>query len=296
TALTSKASRAYWSYAVTNTISGNVCGSSARASASPVMESIWMSRNSRCGGCARKASRALRLSPNSPRTCKSGSRAQHSRSVRRAVGSSSTITTSIWVHGSGDRLRVTGCFEARLVPVMQLRQTDLGNPDTGFQLPGLEHRALTKLYCKPFAHVAQSNSLAPSGRIGRYCIDHTQSQGLVLARDLHADHDRTGVIGQSMDDGILHQRLQNQARNPPLRQVLGTGNPHGQSVREALLLQLQVEPDELQLIAQPGKLPLARVQQPAQQVPELHHHRLRRGRIPGDLAADGVQKIEQGVR
>src|SRR6185312_10890374 len=257
TALTSKASRAYWSYAVTNTISGNVCGSSARASASPVMESIWMSRNSRCGGCARKASRALRLSPNSPRTCKSGSRAQHSRSVRRAVGSSSTITTSIGAHGSGGGGHAAGCFDAWLVPVMQLRQTDLGNPDTGLQLPGLKNRALTKLYGKPFTHVAQSNPFTPHDSIGGDGVDHAQSQGLVFARHLYADHDRPGVVGQSMDDGVLHQRLQNQARDPQRRQVLGGGNPHRQPVCEALLLQLEVEPHELQLIAQPGILPLA---------------------------------------
>src|SRR6185437_15807727 len=116
-------------------------------------------------------------------------------------------TTSIGAQGSGNRWRAARHFEARLVPVVQLGQTDLGNPDAGLQLPGLKNCTLTKLYGKPFTHVAQSNPLTPHDGIGRYGVDHAQSQGLAFARYLYTDHDRTGVVRQSMDDGILHQGL-----------------------------------------------------------------------------------------
>ncbi len=70
----------------------------------------------------------------------------------------------------------------------------------------------------------------------------------------------------------------------------------GEPVGEALLLQLQVQADELQFIGQAREIPLAGIQQPAQQIGELHDHGLRALGVPFDMAADGVQQIEQRVR
>ena len=87
-------------------------------------------------------------------------------------------------------------------------------------------------------------------------------------------------------------RLGTQARATSSR----CGTLDAQPVGEALLLQLEVQRDELQLVGEARELALAGVQQPAQQVAELHHHRLGGGRIPGDLSADGVQQVEERVR
>ena len=119
----------------------------------------------------------------------------------------------------------------------------------------MKDRASAELYGQPFTYIAQSNSFTPRAASGATVLTTRRVEGLALAGHLYTDHDRPGVVGQPMDDGILHQRLQNQAGDPELRQVLGAGNPHGQPVRKALLLQLEVEPDELQLIAQPGDTP-----------------------------------------
>ncbi len=101
---------------------------------------------------------------------------------------------------------------------------------------------------------------------------------------------------QAVDHGVLDQRLQNQARHPHGRNFRRVGQLDIQAIGEAPLLQLQVQPCELQLIGQPREIALAGIEQPAQQIGELHHHGLRGFRIPFDVAANGMQQIEQGMR
>ena len=68
---------------------------------------------------------------------------------------------------------------------------------------------------------------------------------------LDTDLDRPVVAGKAVHHRVLHQRLQDEARHPgraaaPRARRYRDGEP----VREALLLQLQVQGDELQLIRQ----------------------------------------------
>src|SRR5207253_89512 len=111
-----------------------------------------------------------------------------------------------------------------------------------------------------------------------------------------ADRDRTLVPGEPVHHGVLDERLQDQARNPGARVRLAGGNLDGEPIGEAPLLQLEVQRDELQLIREARELAFPGVQEPPQQIAELHHHRLGRRRVPGDLPADGMQQVEERVR
>src|SRR5882762_7542858 len=168
----------------------------------PFSESIWISRNNRCGGWERMASSAERLSPYSPMIRRSGSRTQHSRSVRRAVGSSSTMMTS----------SVSGMLRRHeLRPVTQQRHANLRNPVAGACGLRGECGAFRELHGQALAHVAQSDAVAAYDRVRCDRVDYAQYQVLATYTDFNPDLHGAVVTREPVDDGILDERLQNQA-------------------------------------------------------------------------------------
>src|SRR5205823_1912016 len=129
---------------------------------------------------------------------------------------------------------------------------------------------------------------APVKLARRHGVDDPQRQLLALDTSLEADRDCTLVPGEPVHHRVLDERLQDQARNPGARVRLAGGNLDGEPIGEAPLLQLEVQSDKLQLIREARELALPGVQEPPQQIAELHHHRLGRRRVPGDLPADGT--------
>jgi len=82
-------------------------------------------------------------------------------------------------------------------------------------------------------------------------------------------HHRISTKGCMMRDGT-HNR----------RDLGGVRQFHRQAIRKAPLLQLQVQPHEVQFIAETREIPLTGIQQAAQQIGQLHHHGLLRPSDP----------------
>ena len=95
---------------------------------------------------------------------------------------------------------------------------------------------------------------------------------------------------------VLHQRLQQERRH---RRVVQPGRDvpaHLEPVAEAGLLDLQIEPQESQLLLQRRLLPVAVEQRHPQEIGELHDHPSRRGGIVADQHGDRVEGVEEKVR
>jgi hypothetical protein len=101
---------------------------------------------------------------------------------------------------------------------------------------------------------------------------------------------------QPVHDRVFDDRLQDQTRHPDRRDRGRVGQHDADAIREAPLMQLQIEPRELQFVGEPRVIALAGFQKSPQQIRELHDHCLGAARVPLDVAADRVQQIEQRMR
>src|SRR5262249_32568582 len=146
---------------------------------------------------------------------------------------------------------------------------------------------------EPLAHVAQPDAFPTQWARGDHRVRNSHRQLLIVPLDLDTYRHGTFVPGKAVNDRVLHEWLENEAGHPHAREHIHLRQAQRQAISEALLLQLEVRVDEVELVRETREIPLARVQQPTQQIAELHDHRLRLLRIPADLAANRVQKVEQ---
>ncbi len=111
----------------------------------------------------------------------------------------------------------------------------------------------------------------------------------------YADHAPLDTWLNAIDQCVLQQRLQRQLRN---RQVLRHAiDPpvHLQPVAQAVLLDRQVTPRQLQLIP-PGHQCARPREARTEQVGQVQYSLLRLGRIARHQCGDAVEAVEQEVR
>ena len=168
---------------------------------------------------------------------------------------------------------------------------DLREPEIVVRGTGAEGGGRAELHLEPLAHVGETDADTPRGLARCDRVEHPQHQPLAAHVRLDADRDRAFVTGETVDHGVLDQRLQNQARHPGARHILAQRHTDREAVGKASLLQLEVERHELQLIRETRELALAGVQQPPQQIPELHTIR---GQITWDPPAAQAMVVQLG--
>src|SRR6267378_2550558 len=264
-ACTSKARSAYWSKAVTNTMAGARSTPTSRSTSNPSSSGICTSRNTRSGATSRIAAAASRPFAHSAATTISGSAASRCRMPSRPASSSSTINV---------RISRVHHFERRLIAV-QLLQARAGVGE---------------------AHAAVFRALE----------DGNEPRPIVPDREVEAAVDTPGAdqeptYGAARRDPVTNrvfdERLEDQIGHLGVERF-GLGVHHRfEAVPEPNLLDVEVAPQELQLLLQRHLLRTRTVEHPPQQVAEPCQHADGEGILTGaNQLADGVQRIEQEVR
>ena len=140
--------------------------------------------------------------------------------------------------------------------------------------------------------------MAVSGRGigGRQRIADAQLQAAIGVVGHHLDHAAFRQSGDAVDDRILEQGLQGQARHADLHRQIGGQLPvHAQARAQPQLLDGQILAGDLQFFGQ-GGFGILIAKRGAEQIGQILDGRLRGLRIAPYQGGDGVHRIEQEMR
>ncbi len=109
------------------------------------------------------------------------------------------------------------------------------------------------------------------------------------------DPSRAGQRRDAVADGVLDQRLQQQARHLGCQGFVVDGVVDRQAVAEPDALDVEIAFDQVDLFVQRHERLAAGVEGEAQQIAQTGEHGACRGGVLLDEGRDGVQRVEQEV-
>src|SRR5690606_1432948 len=213
----SKASMAYWSYAVTNTMRvPGLASAAAAATSRPLRPGMRMSRNATCGRWAAISSSALAPSSHSATTWSAGqARRSWSSSACRSNASSSATT------------QVQGASVMGAASVSGRGHAQGGGHAVG-EIGDHGQRGLAaEEQAQALAHVAQAHAGAAAGGIEALAVVGHRDRHLAIAA-ARADPDRAarGARLEAVLDRVLDQRLQHHRRERRGAELRGNVHLH----------------------------------------------------------------------
>src|SRR5919112_3187724 len=255
---------AYWSYAVTKMVAGMCSGPSSRITSSPVLPGICTSRKMRSGCSLRIASTAA--APSAAVPTSSAPSWWRSRSATRSRPSASSSTTRTRSRRSATR------------------RTPEGKPNLGRHAGTLLrwHQGKPLIPTvpppQPGQRILQSHSTAI--RLGRQperpgigaVVAHPKHQHVTLRRGLDGDASPLVQLLHPVLDRVLHQRLQHQRRHQRIQRLVSDLLPHIEPALESNLHDVEVAPQQLQLLPERNLRTVLRVQAVPQQLTQPCDH------------------------
>jgi hypothetical protein len=156
---------------------------------------------------------------------------------------------------------------------------------------------------EPPPHVADAGALdeRPVGRQAHAVVGHAEHQAVAavratLTRRAHGQRHGPALGSEPVLEGVLDERLEQEPRHLGVAERVRDVERRRQAVTEPDLLDGQVQLEHVALLGEgPGRR-FARLQRAAEQLGELHHHRVGPGRVGPHHPGDGVEGVEQEVR
>src|SRR4029453_16465550 len=154
--------------------------------------------------------------------------------------------------------------------------------------------AIQPLQSRP--DVPKAEPLADRRRKVGTVVGYPDDEAIAIKARVEIDATGAGLLGNAVADGVLDERLEDQAGDDRLARLLAGIDGHPETIAVPRALDRQVRVEKLQLALERYLLNVRGLEGPSQELGQLRKHQIRRLDVLTHQSGDRVQRVEEEVR